>query len=281
MTRASRRQERLRARYDATFADPVFAAFTRRSGYCNFGYWEPATVDAAEASDNLVDRLLAAVSVRGGPVLDVACGQGGTTKRLASRLGAGQVVGVNFARSQLRAARAIAPGLPFVCMDAASLGFDAGVFELVFCLEAAGQFETRRRFLGEAHRVLRPGGCLLASDAITRLRGGIVSPANQVRSIREYEDLLRSTGFTGIQLEDVRSRTWQVFRRRYARFVARWRGRLSILRRNPLRTARDLWRFLVTEALLRHYVLIVARKPADGQVGSHQVVREHEPIHSR
>ena len=49
--------------------------------FYNFGYWETGTKTQAQASENLVRKLLAFVPVKRLAILDVACGKEATTDR--------------------------------------------------------------------------------------------------------------------------------------------------------------------------------------------------------
>jgi MPBQ/MSBQ methyltransferase len=56
--------------------------YYENSGYFNFGYWGAGAISQREASDALVDQMVARIANKTGRVLDVACGLGGSTKRL-------------------------------------------------------------------------------------------------------------------------------------------------------------------------------------------------------
>src|SRR5262249_671856 len=51
------------------------------SGYFNFGYWGAGAKSQREASEALVDQMVARIAAKTGRILDVACGLGGSTKR--------------------------------------------------------------------------------------------------------------------------------------------------------------------------------------------------------
>src|SRR5438128_12017901 len=52
------------------------------SGYFNFGYWGAGAKSQREASEALVDQMVARIADKTGRILDVACGLGASTKRL-------------------------------------------------------------------------------------------------------------------------------------------------------------------------------------------------------
>jgi ubiquinone/menaquinone biosynthesis C-methylase UbiE len=253
------RQQKLVRLYENLFADPCFSAFFNDSGYANYGLWDAATHDGEQACDNLLERLLSFLPRAGGTVLDVGCGQGGTTRRLARQFGAEAVTAINVCDKQLATAQQRAPGCRFLRMDAVDLQFDDASFDVVVCVEAAFHFETRQEFLRQAHRVLMPGGCLLLADIVARVGAGRIPRANLVRSVGEYEAVMRDAGFSNLVIEDVRERSWKTFRRKYLSFVARgassgrsWR----VLPRLPWAA----WRFLVTDFAIRNYLLVCARR---------------------
>jgi SAM-dependent methyltransferase len=182
-------------------------------GYSNFGYWTSATPVGAHG-DALVDRLLQLVPSASGSILDVACGQGGTTHRLASHFSASKVTGVNLFQDQLRAARDRVPGCRFARMDAARLAFVDGCFDVVICVEAAFHFETREEFLKESWRALKPGGHLILSDILVT-GPSMEIPDENVVSRAAYDGLFQDVGFAALRVVSCRDRTWVPFRRKY------------------------------------------------------------------
>ncbi len=97
----------------------------------------------------------------GDSILELGCGYGRVLSRLAGR--AGRAVGIDTAVESLALGRRSAPpGLPcfYVAMDAVALGFDAGAFDLVACVQngIAAFGVDQERLVREALRVTRPGG---------------------------------------------------------------------------------------------------------------------------
>jgi MPBQ/MSBQ methyltransferase len=151
----------------------------------HLGYWDrppdlatpaaPGEFVAAQA--RLTERIIALAPLAPGQrVLDVACGLGGTLAAIAARLPRSTLVGVNIDRRQLEICRGVAPpaggGRPFLVeADACALPFADASFDEVFCVEAIFHFRSRRVFLAEAARLLRPGGTLVLSDILARQPG--------------------------------------------------------------------------------------------------------------
>lgn len=161
------------------------------------------------------------------PWLDLCCGTGdqlrGVSGENAATGGDGLSVGLDLGFGALRYAAARAPGVPFVCGDAAALPFRARSFRAVsvsFGLHDKSP-ETRRAMMAEARRVLAPGGRLVAVDfeppwdarsragalftrGVERLAGG-----EHYRNGREFlrrgglRAFLRESGFVEVARRDI------------------------------------------------------------------------------
>ncbi|MEK7216481.1 MAG: class I SAM-dependent methyltransferase, partial [Chloroflexota bacterium] len=94
-------------------------------------------------------------------VLDVACGEGFGADLLAKR--GAQVWAVDLDLSALRRARSRygRPAVRFMAMDAAHLAFAPERFDLVISQDTLEHVQDDKRFVGELHRILRPGGHLI------------------------------------------------------------------------------------------------------------------------
>ena len=97
-----------------------------------------------------------------GSILDVGCGEGVVTERMA-RLTSAHTVGVDLGDENLRAqwGRREAPGLSFRPASAYDLPFEARAFDCVCALEVLEHLERPRDALSELTRVAR--GALLLS----------------------------------------------------------------------------------------------------------------------
>jgi sarcosine/dimethylglycine N-methyltransferase len=102
-------------------------------------------------------------------VLEVACGMGPAARHLARRYGC-RVSATNIAPRQLAQGRDLteAAGLGhlvhFAGADYHQLPFADGRFDLWWCQEALLHSPDKARVLGEARRVLGPGGRIVVSD---------------------------------------------------------------------------------------------------------------------
>ncbi len=100
--------------------------------------------------------------VRGLAGLDIGCGEGHNTRRLARR--GARVTAVDIAAAFIahaRAAEAAEPlGIAYLEASACALPFPAGTFDCAIATMSLMDVPETARALAEAHRVLRPGGFL-------------------------------------------------------------------------------------------------------------------------
>jgi 2-polyprenyl-3-methyl-5-hydroxy-6-metoxy-1,4-benzoquinol methylase len=119
------------------------------------------------------DRFLTWLALGpGAAVLDVACGAGGPTLRLARQTGAA-VLGVDIHRDGVAAAAeqarrlGLAEQARFEQVDASQpLPFAPASFDAVICIDAINHLPDRSSVLAEWARVLKPGGRVLFTDPI-------------------------------------------------------------------------------------------------------------------
>ena len=165
----------------------------------------------------------------GRSALEVACGSGGVTCRMALETGA-TCAGVDVNPHGIRAAlkRAQAQGLSasvsFHLADAGRpLEFADASFDAVFCNDSINHIPGRPEVFRDWHRVLRPGGRLLFTDPLV-VTGPLTNEEMRARSSIGFflfvpeghnERLLAQSGFT---VRDVRDLTGAV-----ASVSDRWR----------------------------------------------------------
>jgi ubiquinone/menaquinone biosynthesis C-methylase UbiE len=247
--------------YDSWFYHDVHNGY-HGCAFSNYGYWKSGTVTQREASMNLFDRLLAFLPERRGRVLDVACGKGESSGQLLRWFRPEDVVGINISARQLATCRASVPQCAFVAMDAANLAFPDDSFDAVLCIESAFHFATRREFLAEAHRVLRPGGRLVLSDILWRHTASLLDPtlpaANYVPNLAAYRRQYLDAGFADVIVLEATGDCWKGYRRHALPGMTR----LAVTHHDYLFMV-GFWMFVayVTMAL-SHYVLVAATKAA-------------------
>lgn len=208
--------------YGHLTADPQVAV--RRETY-DEDLGQASWITLAEAREFF--RLLGVAA--GHRALEVACGSGGITCRMALDTGAACVgVDINPHGIEAAARRAREQGLEervaFHVADAAQpLPFPDESFDAVFCNDSINHFPGRLNVLRDWHRVLRPGGRLLYTDPIV-VTGQLSNNEMRARSsigfflftpVGSNERLLGESGFV---VREVRDLTEAV-----ASVASRWR----------------------------------------------------------
>lgn len=92
-------------------------------------------------------------------ILDVGCGAGSKVPLLLPR---GKVTAVDINEGALAAARSYCPGAEYLKMSAEALSFPAGSFDEVHFYDCLEHVDDLEGTLGEASRVLKTGGLLIA-----------------------------------------------------------------------------------------------------------------------
>ena len=118
-----------------------------------------AGLDAAFA--RLDDILIREAQPEGAMrVMDLGCGTGRTSRRIANRLEAGgSVLGVDISPTLLAEARRVGgAGLRYLEADAQTHPFDAGAFDLILSRFGSMFFADPVAGLGNLRRALKPGG---------------------------------------------------------------------------------------------------------------------------
>ena len=169
---------------------------------------------------------------RGRQVLDVACGVGYGSARLAAS--AAHVVGGDLSEEAIAYAQAryAADNVEFRVLDAAALPFADGSFDVVCSFETIEHLPDRDAYLDEVARVLRPDGVLLVSTP--RSDSTTEQPDNPFHlveySSEDFERLLRGR-FRSVELYGQRRLQTRRHRTMQRLDVAGLRRRLGFLRR--------------------------------------------------
>lgn len=170
--------------YDASyghFGQSLYADIRRQTYGDDIGQNEWLTSDE---QDRFIEWLDPGTGSR---LLDIACGSGGPTLRVASRTQA-SVHGVDVHEDGIAAAKrqaseqGLADHATFEMLNAAEpLPFPADLFDAVMCIDAINHLPDRPRVLADWSRVLKPGGRMLFTDPIV-ITGPLTNEEIAIRS---------------------------------------------------------------------------------------------------
>ncbi|MFG3254678.1 SAM-dependent methyltransferase [Streptomyces sp. NPDC048172] len=122
------------------------------------------------AQDRQTDYLIGATKLPAdGHLLDIGCGTGGPAVKLAARSG-GRVTGITVSGTQVDKCRArasdagVTDRVTFQYGNAMAMDFSDAAFDAAWAIDCLVHMGDRAAALGEAYRVLRPGGQLLCTE---------------------------------------------------------------------------------------------------------------------
>ena len=142
-------------------------------------------------------------------VLDVGCGTGLLTTRLAREL-AVPVIGIDYSRGMLEAASRRHAGVSWLQADAMALPLRNEVADAIVCTESFHWYADQERALREFARVLIPGGRAYVAlvgpptDVVARIAAAWGRAAGQPFRWRTPEQMRRMADVTGLTVVEQR-----------------------------------------------------------------------------
>jgi cyclopropane fatty-acyl-phospholipid synthase-like methyltransferase len=225
------------------------------------------------------DRLIAWLDLQPDHrLLDVGCGSGGPTLRIAERTGC-RVQGIDLAAAAIRAAHALVRkrGLTdraaFAVADASgALDFAPQSFDAIVCIDAISHLPDRQAVLAEWSRLLKPGGSAVYTDPLV-VTGPLSSREIAVRSFDTFllfvppgvnERAIASAGLSMVRLEDRTENMARFAARRLAAREARRKALVEIEGKEEVDRQRELFSVAAAVAAERRLsrLLFHARKPS-------------------
>jgi ubiquinone/menaquinone biosynthesis C-methylase UbiE len=164
-TEESRRRFELYSEQYARFGSEAAAAVRREAYGVDLGQLGWRTLDEQEEIATLVGGYSPC------RLVDIACGSGGPSLAIAASTGC-DLVGIDVEphaieeARQRSAAMALAGRAEFVVADGNErLPFDVATCDVIVCIDAVLHLKDRFSALADWHRLLKPGGALLFTDA--------------------------------------------------------------------------------------------------------------------
>jgi len=211
-------------------AGPDYAAWSREFNM-HFGYYRAGAnpLNREAMLERMNAEVLARLQVEGMTeprLLDLGCGLGATLRSFARQLPHSRLLGVTRVPWQVEQGRALnsAAGycdrIAVLQADYENTALPSSSFDGVYALESScyAQGVDKRRLLGEAHRLLKPGGRLVVVDGF--LNGHFVSKAQQhvyrkvcecwvvedFAELQPFVQRLEKLGFKGVTVEHLQMR---------------------------------------------------------------------------
>jgi SAM-dependent methyltransferase len=169
------------------------------------GLWESGERVPAETHNTLYLELLSAYEaarnlIAGGTVLDIGCGAGYGSDRLA---GPGRlVIGVDYEPAVARAAagRYQRSGLSFACMDGAQLAIRRQSADLICAFQVIEHLRDQVRFVRDVAATLRPSGVAILSTPNALVHRGPRNPFHLHEFTPDELHALLAQHFTHVRL---------------------------------------------------------------------------------
>jgi SAM-dependent methyltransferase len=167
-------------------------------------------------------------------MIELGSGFGGALRYVVDRLGGsrrvGLAVGLELIQDHCRLAERLnrtfdAGGLlPMICTSVDAPGIVSAAFDVVFSTGAMSHFDTASAVIGEAYRMLRPGGVLTFTEEVS-VMGEAGEPSSAFQSLHPSSvfgrttkaqrlDQLMSAGFVDVTVAEIGAWAAAVLRRR-------------------------------------------------------------------
>lgn len=260
-----------------------------RSMALHYGYWDDSIKTFPQSLLKTNQVLATWLTPKSGDhILDAGCGVGGSSIFLAQTFDC-IVTGISLSEKQVASAQknAIRFGIDKQCRfsiaDYTKTGFPDASFDAVWALESVCHALSKKDFLAEAFRVLKPGGKLIMADGFKKkdlqenehqflqqwLQGWSI---HDLESIENMEVFASAIGYKQIQKRDLSIHIRPTSLRMYrfgllARFYGKWRALLGKKYGNSYTINNTIGAIVQYQALKRklwHYSIFFAEKGTEG-----------------
>jgi cyclopropane fatty-acyl-phospholipid synthase-like methyltransferase len=143
----------------------------QEGGFLSFGYWTNKEINYHQAVESLIDHILETETTQNnGKILNVACGYGSETFKIYNKIKPESIIGIDITESHIAYAKTqvVKNGLEgkvtFEKQNACALPYAPKTFSYIIGIEGPAHFNTRKKFLQDAFKMLDDKGVLLISD---------------------------------------------------------------------------------------------------------------------
>lgn len=222
--------------YDSTEIDYKLVWNLRESGAMHYGYWDDGVKSLAQALERENELLSQIANIKSSDaVLDAGCGVGGSSVYIAKKFHC-TVTGITLSQKQIVSANAhavrnnVEKNTRFLPMNFEQMIFPNESFDVVWAIESVCHASSKKKFITEAFRVLRPGGRLIIADGFLArtelnddekrnmqnwLTGWAV---NFLETSKNFESYLWDTGFKNVSYRNATKNVLPSAKRLYRYF---------------------------------------------------------------
>lgn len=232
--------------YDSAEIDYKLIWNLRESLALHFGYWDDKVKNFQQALARENEILAEIAHIKSSDVvLDAGCGVGGSSIFLAKKFGC-KVVGITLSQKQADMATknaeqsGVVSNTEFIVMDFENMNFPDGKFDVVWGIESICHANSKKKFIDDSYRILKPNGRLVIADGFATKENftdgekNIMQKwlsgwgVNFLETQNNFEAFSKNIGFREITFSDVTQKVMQSSKRLYKySFPAMFFGKIA------------------------------------------------------
>ncbi len=141
--------------------------------FMNYGYSKDNRKIELDENDEknrysiqLYHLVATGAEIKGEDILEVGCGRGGGLSYINRTFAPNSAIGIDLNKKAIKFCnkKYLSEKIKFFQSDAQKLNFEDNAFDVVINIESSHRYSKVDLFIGEVHRVLKPGGVFLFAD---------------------------------------------------------------------------------------------------------------------